>query len=192
MKNTLLTILGLLLIIGMGVGGYFLGWYLDKVAGDKQQEVITERNKLPKTYTNPEMKIKFVYPGTWTITQPSGDAYNTIVTVTKDNGTEFVFLNGKAESGTIKTCDEADPNGTTTGSQKCTFQKGTNFSYGRFEDSTKSSSESGKFYGIAEPASQSEAKKYIFNSLQGFYYKAVSDSDLTELDNIMKSVERLK
>lgn len=176
-NKTVLGIIGLLVVIGMGVGGYYLGWFLDKQAYEKK---INELAGVNKVYNNETLGIKFSYPGDWSSAEYESKDGTVRIFTTGDKGVEFGYV-AKLEQGNIYVCDEKEPNGNDRFTKKCTFVTGSPV-FGRFEETVDGE----KLWIITE----SGLGKYVSYEGDYFYYKNATQSDLTTLDKIMKSVVR--
>lgn len=178
-KNGIISVLGIILVIAVGVGGYYLGWFLDKQAYEKK---INELSGVNKVYSNETLGIKFSYPGDWSPVEYTTDGKTIKIFTIGDRGVEFGYV-AKLEQGDIYVCDEKEPNGNDKFTKKCTFVPGSPV-FARFEETVGGE----KLWIITE----SGLGKYVSYEGDHFYYKNATQNDLTTLDKIMKSVVRTK
>lgn len=191
--STILLILGILFVLGMGVGGYYLGRYLDLEEAKKNQTpVVREKGdpKVTKTYKNDDVRVELKYPGDFKLIEANlKDADSTsYFRLVNDNGSVFGYQR-KSTKGTEIVCDESDVEGTKGNNKKCTYITDL-VRFARYIDTSKSNSQDGEYWVIAENVSADKAGVFKYNSSNGFYYYAMSSTDLDILDTIMKSVVR--
>lgn len=180
------TILIVIFLIGLGFGGYFLGQYLDAMAAKKQ----AEQRPTEFTYSNDTLKIKFKVPADW-IKDESINADSSFVSFKNKEGSQFIYSQSNTADVDIQVCDEADPEGSAEGIEACTFISGGKIKFARYKEESTNSAEVGDTWIILEPAEVTNPGKYLVDRTGFFYYVSKSDKDLTTLDNIMKTVERL-
>ncbi|KKR06355.1 MAG: hypothetical protein UT34_C0001G0395 [candidate division WS6 bacterium GW2011_GWF2_39_15] len=192
-SNILPIILIVLLVGGMGVGGYYLGRYLDLEEAKKNSQ--NQSVATTKKYSNSTFKIKFDYPSDWTLTEANETDAEEVksarsVTVKSSSGSEFIYYHAVLDTPieTDTACDEDDPNGDEDGNFPCQFITGiAKFArYENFDDSDLDLT----IWHIAEVQDPSTPKVYTFDPNDYFAYRVRNNSDLLDLDKIMKSVER--
>ncbi|MCC7290271.1 hypothetical protein IT417_03415 [bacterium] len=179
--------IALLLVVGMGFGGYFLGRYLDTQALAKQNEQTTKIFK--------SLGVEFKYPGNWVLNKGNYIEDSTgrvdFVRVVSPSGSYFYY--SKVEKGDFLegTCDASDVSGTAgSTTMSCVFKKSEESNFARYKVDEKSNTDNGTYWAVAEPSDSLNADKYSYNSKDSFYYQSMSDTDLVELDKIMESVKR--
>jgi hypothetical protein len=194
--STILLVLGILLVIGMGVGGYYLGRYIDV---QEAKKVVSVKERLPeadttadKTFSYENIKVTFTYPGDWTkrvyeLVEGGKKVYE--VSIVSPDGSYFYYNMSELAGKTTK-CDANDPEGKVSGNSKCTFIYDGDSKFARYVDASKSSSELGEYWVVAEPFDSDKPGIYEHFSSNGFHYEAKNSDDLEELDKIMKSVVR--
>ncbi|HRI05453.1 MAG TPA: PsbP-related protein [Candidatus Dojkabacteria bacterium] len=193
-------ILGILFILGMGVGGYYLGKTIDTQAyeEEKAKNPVVDLSSQVKKYTNDDLGISFDYPGDWGILEyePKDDELiesfdATLVTVTSPNGSQFIYTNQtmtKALAGYTERCDSNDPNGNEGDNKKCIFIGSGDTDFARYETDDPNISPG---WNIAELGDvKSNPDLYLFSPADSFQYYVAKESDLTVLDKIMGSVTR--
>ncbi len=191
--STILLVLGILLVIGMGVGGYYLGRYLDIQEAEKVKAPVVRVKGDPKetkTYTNSDVNIELKYPGDFKVIEAKlQDSDSTsYFRLVNEEGSVFGFERS-SKSGTQVICDESDAQGTKGNNKKCEYITDL-VRFARYLDTSKSNSTEGEYWVIAENVSADKAGVFRYDSSNGFYYKAMSSTDLERLDEIMKSVVR--
>lgn len=181
------TILSILLIVGIGFGGYYLGWYLDKQAAARQAE---EMKSVNKVFNDSDLGIKFTYPGDWSSVSDNTVEGARTITTESPNGSIFGYSLNTQSSGKMIACDEDLPNGDGKTVKKCEFVHGS-FTYARYLD-TDDKADNGDLWLIAEKGAETEENSYLYKSSDGFYFRVKDPQDLATLDKIMKSVIRSK
>lgn len=188
-SKIVLTVLVVILLAGLGFGGYFLGKFLDIQAAKKQAAEVN-RNVKAGEYENKSLGIKFSYPKDWSLDQKM-ETDSSFVSVRNSKGSEFIFSNSKTADSNIQVCDEEDPTGVADGVEACTFISDGKIKYGRYKEEAANSSEVGDTWIVLEPAEVTNPGKYVVDRAGFFYFISKSEADLEELDKIMKSVERI-
>lgn len=174
-KKTLSAVISIFIILAFGVGGYFLGWYLDKQAAAKAD---SEMSGVNLVYTDSD--FKFSYPRDWNRVTSSVSGNTKKIFTTSPNGSEFGYLLDTQAGTTYSVCDTKTPNGNNKIIKKCTFVTGTP-EIARYIVSTTG--------GVTEwRVAEKDGTIFVSKDSKTFYYKAKSDADLVILDKIMKSV----
>lgn len=194
--STILLVLGILLVIGMGFGGYYLGRYLD-IQEAKKNVVVKERlpeadTTADKTFSYDNINVTFKYPGDWTkrvyeLVEDGKKVYE--VSVVSPEGSYFYYIMSELAGKTTK-CDANDPEGKVSGNNKCSFIYDGDAKFGRYVDASKSNSELGEYWVVVEPFNSEKPSIYEHFSSNGFHFEAKNSDDLEEMDKIMKSVVR--
>jgi hypothetical protein len=183
-------ILFVLLIAGFGIGGYYLGMYLDTQELDRKSADKTPTVIKTTKYTNSDLGISFDYPETWAIKEEGLDSDITVVKVISTLGSEFIYTKDTTkDTSSPKYCDTANKGGVVGESEKCEYFQGkSNNNYARFEDLEKDPE--GDILNIAEQGSDSSVNWYKYDPNDGFVFVVKGDGDIAYLDGIMITVIR--
>lgn len=163
-KQSLIIVGMFIAVIGIGVGGYFLGKYLDTQKLEKQYNLTNTLDTVKEGYevfVSDKYNYGLTYPTDW----EGGDS-DTGISFTSPNESIFLFSYIEAGHNFDLTCDNHD----------CIDGNG----FSRYIDETLSDDES-DFWVIVEDK-YSDKQNY-------FAYIAFDNNDLEALDNIMSSVQ---
>lgn len=183
-----------MLVLLFGAGGYYLGRYMDTTANEEAKKKLVSSSTVT-FYENKDLGISFSYPKTWTLKATSGEensdttSDSELVTVTSPNGSVFEYHKYTSTASPLNLiCDKDNPNGVEDVSEKCTFFESGSKNYARFV--SFSDEEFPDVWSIAEIGTDTN-DDYKYIPTNGFLFKVKVASDLTALDGIMKTVNRL-
>lgn len=194
-------ILVILVMVGLGFGGYFLGKTIDTNAyeAEKQKDPVVDLSSKIIPYSNAELGVRFDYPGDWglLVYEPKDEELlesfdATIITVTSPNGSQFIVTSQtmtKSLSGYSERCDSNDINGNEGDNKKCVFVTDGGTKFARYESDDPRIAPG---WNIAELGdAEANPDVYLFSPADSIQYHVAVQSDLAILDNIMKSLTRL-
>jgi len=194
-KGALVLFLVLLLSVGAGFGGYYLGKYLDVKALESKSNIDNTNTIKWNEYSGKAFNAYFTYPSNWSVSEvKEKDSKNRDVNkiiVKGPKGSQLIISSTTGVTNDQKYelyCDKTKPEGDDNTIQECIFIQEGEYSLARFIpiDGIKD--------GVTTWYSSSTVKdsKYVWDNVKNVVYSVKDSSEITTLDGIMISLGYVK